>query len=315
MLAAGSSIEAADRGVRVATEPDKAGPDFAVQGEYLGKLSTGEALGVQVVALGEAGFDAIVFSGGLPGDAAVVGREPLAAHGETVDGVTTLRSEQGEGIIRDGKMTILDRDGQELGVLEKVVRESPTLNAAPPEGAVVLFDGTSAEGFKSARLLDNNTLPAGALSKTEFGDCRMHVEFRTPFMPTHRGQDRGNSGVYLQGRYEVQVLDSFGLPVKDNECGGLYGFHVPRLNMCFPPLSWQTYDIDFHGPQFDADGKKTSNARLTVVLNGVTIHDDAEMPHESGLGRAESADPGPLMLQFHLCPVQFRNIWYVPLTD
>lgn len=307
-----SPLLAEDKPVRVAIDPEKAGPDFAIQGEYVGKISTAETIGVQVMALGGGKFDAIVFMGGLPGDQGSEEQPVGAAHGETADGVTTLTSDQGKGIIQDGKMTIVDSGGMELGVLEKVERKSPTLGAAPPEGSIILFDGTSADNFKAARLLPGGTLPAGAFSKDSFGSGKLHLEFRTPFMPMHRGQDRGNSGVYLQKRYEVQVLDSFGLPPKDNECGGLYGFHEPRMNMCYPPLSWQTYDIDFEAPKFDADGKKAANARLTVVLNGVTVQENAEMPHESGLGQSESPEPGPLMLQFHLAPVQYRNIWFLP---
>ncbi|MBX3412422.1 MAG: DUF1080 domain-containing protein [Pirellulales bacterium] len=306
---------AEDKPVRIAIDPAKAGPEFAVQGEYMGELSTGESIGVQVIALGDGQFEAVVFMGGLPGEPGSEEQPINSARGETTDGVTTITSEHGKGIIADGKMTIYDTGGMELGVLEKIERKSPTLGAAPPAGAIVLFDGTSADHFRSARVLPGGALPAGAFSKESFGDGKLHLEFRTPFMPKHRGQDRGNSGVYLQKRYEVQVLDSFGLPKKDNECGGLYGFHEPRLNMCFPPLAWQTYEIDFRAPKFDADGKKTAHARLTVALNGVTIHDGAEMPHESGLGQAESPEPGPLMLQFHLAPVQYRNIWFLPVPE
>ncbi len=152
---------------------------------------------------------------------------------------------------------------------------------------------------------------AGSLvSKAVFGDHRLHLEFRTPFMPEARGQGRGNSGVYLQGRYEVQILDSYGLEGLDNECGGIYRVARPRVNMCAPPLQWQTYDIEFRAPRFDAQGNKTANARITVWHNGVMIHENVELPGPTGGGENANLDkPGPLLLQDHGNPVQFRNLW------
>ena len=131
-------------------------------------------------------------------------------------------------------------------------------------------------------------------------------------MPTARGQARGNSGVYLQGRYEVQVLDSFGLAGEDNECGGIYQVSRPRVNMTLPPLQWQTYDIDFTAARFDSAGEKTANARLTVRHNGVLIHDDLELPGTTGGGDPEGPEPGALHLQDHWNPVFYRNVWVLP---
>lgn len=151
------------------------------------------------------------------------------------------------------------------------------------------------------------------VSKAVFGDHQLHLEFRSPFMPEARGQGRGNSGVYLQGRYEVQILDSYGLEGLDNECGGIYRVARPRVNMCAPPLQWQTYDMDFRAPRFDAQGNKTANARITVSHNGVIIHENLEIPGQTGGGEASNFDkPGPLLLQDHGNPVQFRNIWVLP---
>ena len=132
-----------------------------------------------------------------------------------------------------------------------------------------------------------------------------------PFKPLGRGQDRGNSGVYLQDRYEVQVLDSFGLKGENNECGGIYTKAKPAVNMCFPPLVWQTYDIDFEAAKFDADGKKTKNAVATVKHNGVIIHDNFEIDGSTGGGKPEGPTPGPIQLQGHGNPVFYRNIWVV----
>jgi len=153
-------------------------------------------------------------------------------------------------------------------------------------------------------------LQVGTITKMMVNDFQLHLEFRTPYMPNARGQGRGNSGVYIQKRYEVQVLDSFGLQGVHNECGGLYRQRKPDVNMCLPPLSWQTYDIDFKAARWEGD-KKVANARLTVRHNGVLIHDNVEVPSKTGAGDKESAKPGPIRLQNHSNPVHFRNIWIV----
>jgi hypothetical protein len=132
-------------------------------------------------------------------------------------------------------------------------------------------------------------------------------------MPNSTGQGRGNSGVYLQDRYECQVLDSFGLNGENNECGGIYTQHKPLVNMCFPPLAWQTYDIEFTPAEFDADGKKTKNGRATIYHNGVKIHDNVEFPKECPGGQKEEATPGPFQFQDHGDPVVYRTVWVVPV--
>src|SRR5204862_2270785 len=138
------------------------------------------------------------------------------------------------------------------------------------------FDGTSADAWDNGKVehgLLSVAVPRGQTSKRKFGDCAVHVEFILPFMPRARGQARANSGVYLQGRYEVQVLDSFGLAGQNNECAGIYTFAAPRVNMCYPPLTWQTYDIDFTAARYDASGAKKSTAVITVKHNGVLVQD------------------------------------------
>jgi hypothetical protein len=150
------------------------------------------------------------------------------------------------------------------------------------------------------------------VSNYEFGDGSLHVEFRTPFMFEARGQNRGNSGVYMQGRYEIQVLDSYALAGRDNECGGIYQLGKPLVNMCLPPGRWQSYDVDFTAPRFDADGNKTANAVITVRHNGVIIHDSLELSRATGGAMGKESAVGPLSLQDHGAPVQFRNVWFLP---
>lgn len=262
-------------------------PDFALQGEY-----TDSTRGLQAIAMGEGEFRVVVYTDGLPG-AGWNGKDKQQ----------------------------LDLDAEQLQAMvskfKRVERKSPTLGAKPPTGAVVLFDG-SPETFKQhwkegARISEDGLLMEGCTSIDTFGDYSMHLEFRLPFMPKARGQGRGNSGLYHQGRYETQVLDSFGLEGKNNETGGLYSIREPDLNMCLPPMVWQTYDVDFTAARFDESGKKISNAKITVKLNGVVVHRDVELPHTTTAAPVkEGEENGPIYLQNHGNPVRFRNIWVRP---
>jgi hypothetical protein len=308
------TTHAADAKSATYTDPAQAGPDFAFQGEYAGTLKTDEGdrkFGAQVIALGDGKFRGIGYPGGLPGAGWSRGGETHSHDGQVVDGVLRFSSDEVQIECRDGKITI-SNNGQVIGQLEKVERKSPTLGAAPPAGAKVLFDGKSAETFTNGKIIEENLLGAtNAESKLLLGDHHLHIEFRTPFMPLARGQGRGNSGVYVQGRYEVQVLDSFGLEGKDNECGGIYSISQPNVNMCLPPLAWQTYDIDFTAARYDDAGKKTQNARITVRHNGVVIHDHIELAKGTPGKHPEGPAKAGLFLQDHGNPVAFRNIWVV----
>lgn len=294
------------------TSPESAGEVYKLQGEYSGIVEPwGGAWGAQVVALGNSEFSIVLYPGGLPGDGYRKDseRKTLIAKSEgklAVGNSDTFRVE-----ITGDQLAITDGDQKSLGKLTKVNRQSITLGAPVPEGGIVLFDGGSSDKFRGGSLIEGRYLSVNSESLEMFGDHRLHVEFSVPFMPKDRGQGRGNSGVYVQGRYEIQILDSFGPDSKDNGCGGIYQIAKPLVNVCYPPLAWQTYDINFTAAKFDKQGNKTSNALITVKHNGKLIHDSLELPNHTPGKNAESDSPGPLYLQDHGNPVVFQNIWVV----
>ena len=220
----------------------------------------------------------------------------------------------------------------------KVVEPKPydAEAAKAPEGAIVLFDGTE-ETFKNWtatngsptkwKLIDGaleSVKKAGYIqTKQKFGSCQLHIEFATPKVPKGNGQGRGNSGVFLMGQYEVQVLDSYqNQTYPDGQCGALYGRAKPLVNASRGPGEWQTFDITFHRPIFNEKGEVTRKAKFHVVHNGVVIHDKLELSGGTGWRGPHSiseykkhADEGPLQLQDHGNPVRFRNIWIKELED
>jgi hypothetical protein len=268
----------------------------------------------QVVATGGDKYQAVLLKGfdSEEKPIAVLTGEPAALAGNGWAGTI------------QGSNLLVSKDGQKVE-LEHFDRASPTLNAKPPEGAVILFDGKNLDAWaKKAgkdwlkedgpapwKLVDDamEVVPGSdcIITHQKFGDCHLHVEFRTLGSPT-------NSGVFLQDRYEVNIDETYALPESAPQ-GGLDNCTDnvrPKIRPALPPLAWQTYDIDFKAPKFDGSTKKTQAATMTVLLNGVKIYDNQalDVPHGAA-ARLGEAPTGPLMLQEHGMPLQFRNIWVV----
>ncbi len=306
---------------------------FNIQGEYLWPAK-GRAF--QVIARGADKFDVVGYQDGLPGNGWDRSKARFFASAEIKDGKLVL-APQRMNIPRKGEdadlifneqqkatpMSAYMKDGKYIlsfggeNELQKVDRESETLGQKAPEGAIVLFDGKDCGQFVGNFKLSDAQKDA-LMSECRFKPFergrayKLHLEFMLSFMPNATGQGRSNSGVYLQEEYECQVLDSFGLDGANNECGGFYQQLEPKVNMCFPPLVWQTYDIDVTPAKFE-DGKKVANAHLVVKHNGVLIH-DAELQHETPGGKNEKDEATEttgrgLYLQGHGNNVQYRNIW------
>lgn len=340
LSASASSLQAQSKTTEVWTSATdaKLPIDFKIQGEYVGTAGE-DKLGCQVIALGDGAFQAVLLPGGLPGEG-WDGRSKILCDGKLDGAIAVFVPTEGErkylakpanefsatsmfppqgqkqvtATIDGGKMTG-QIDGKTEFQLKRVERKSPSLGIKPPENAIALFDGSNTEEWTRGRLDKEtgflNTDGSDILTKRKFNNYVMHVEFLLPYRPEARGQGRGNSGFYQVDHYEVQILDSFGLDGKNNECGGVYTKAEPKLNMCLPPLAWQTYDVEFTNAVAE-NGKKVKNARMTLRHNGVVIHDDLEITGTTGGSRNEpEGTPGPIKLQGHGNPLQYRNIWIV----
>jgi hypothetical protein len=326
------------QGKGVWTDPNDATlpPDFKIQGEY-----AGDKLGAHVIALGNGTFQAVVLPGGLPGDG-WDGKNRIVMDGKLEGDKAIFKPAEGqkkylaqkpeefsatqkfppEGqkpwsgeVAAGGALKLKTDDGKSLE-LTRTARKSPTMGAKPPEGATVLFDGSNTDEWKGGRLDKAtgllNTDGSDIVTKKKFSNYTMHIEFMLPYRPDARSQGRGNSGFYQVDHYECQILDSFGLDGLNNECGGFYTKAAPKVNMCLPPLAWQTYDMEFTNAVQGPDGKKAKNAVATVKHNGVVIHDNQEISGPTGGHRSDpEGTPGPIKLQGHGNPLQFRNVWIV----
>jgi Domain of Unknown Function (DUF1080) len=331
-IAIASVSHSAEKGVWTNPDDPTLPVDFHIQGEYVA-----DNLGIQVIALNNGAFQAVVFEGGLPGagwtgksksllagklegnkaifSVASGTRKYLAQNPDQFSATSKFppaghKSYSGSA---DGKtFTLIAEDGVKAE-LNKSVRIAKSMGEKAPVGALVLFDGSNKDEWTGGRIDEKtkllNTDGNDIKTKKSFSNYTAHIEFMLPYRPEGRGQGRGNSGFYQVLMYEVQVLDSFGLDGKNNECGGVYTKAEPKVNMCLPPLTWQTYDVDFTNAVIEG-GKKVKNARLTLKHNGVVIHDNIEIDGKTGGARNDpEGTPGPILLQGHGNPLQYRNIW------
>jgi Domain of Unknown Function (DUF1080) len=225
----------------------------------------------------------------------------------------------------DTKWKIHDPDRPVPSVIVPGTASTQDAPGRPPSDAIVLFDGKDLsrwahkDGSAAKWKVENGY--AEVVAKTgyiythdSFGDCQLHVEFAEPTPPKGENQERGNSGVFLMGLYEIQVLDSYeNKTYADGQAAAVYGQYPPQVNASRPPGQWQSYDIVFHGPRFDKDGKLLRPARVTVLHNGVLVQDNAELSGPTAHGKrppyAPHAEKLPLALQDHEDLVRFRNIW------
>jgi hypothetical protein len=329
MLAAGAWLTAAEK--TVPEKAPKAGgekapkvpapkvavePDDGIQGLYFSQDAAAPKAEAKVVGQGGGAFKVILTAGSGPA---------VELTGKLEGGKVALAGSGGEsGTVADKKLTVTA--GDKKYELAYTLVKPPMLGEKPPAGAIILLPFE--EGKKpsleawdppSWTVLDDGSMHVSKgdiRTKQEFGDFKLHLEFRLPYEPAGRGQGRGNSGVFLQDRYEIQVLDSFGLPPKENECAAVYTQVAPKVNACLPPLSWQTYDITFRAPRFDSEGKKIKDAVVTVVQNGVTVQDQTVIKSPTGSAKSKpEVKKAPIRLQDHQHQVKYRNMWLVELKD
>jgi hypothetical protein len=292
-----------------------------IMGEYKGtfypdqKFSMGAT--ADVVAEGDGKYRIVVSA---KSDDPTLEGAFIELYGEKSGEVVTIGGRAGgydwKGEIKDGKLNVQGHYGVHFE-LKKIESKSPRAGAKPPANAVILLPYEAGKkpdmsGWRNQQweALDDGSMqivPGKGANKTvrEFSDVKqLHVEFKLPLEPKGRGQGRANSGVYLLDAYEVQVLDSFGIVHTSGDCGGIYNVARAKVNACLPPETWQTFDISFRAARMD--GRSViEQPRITVVHNGVKIHDNLE------IRRNRHRTEGPIQLQDHQHKIQFRNIWLV----
>lgn len=301
----------------VFTDPAETDDDYKFVGEYHGyEWTTGSHrssrnISLQLNAIGDGRFVATKMYGGTPAHRSTTSK-PIGLEGFRSGHRVELIGPRLHYLVDGKRAYVLTERNIVVGKLERSGRVSPTLGRQAPEGAVVLFDGEGNDQLVSPRVTDDGLLKAGTQTSKAWGDFEMHIEFMLPYKPEAFGQHRGNSGVYIQSRYEVQILDSFGWVPAFNDCSSLYRTKRPDINATLPPLAWQTYDITFRAARFDDAGARVEPAKLTVVQNGITTHDGVDLPNKTGAGQQEGPKPLPTKFQDHRNPVVFRNVWLLP---
>ncbi len=221
------------------------------------------------------------------------------------------------------------QDAQPQPVLPPIVKPHPLQNTVPPADAIILFDGKNADQWQSTRAgnpiawdVDHEkatlTIKPGSgsiVTRESFAAAQIHLEFATPADAAREGQGRGNSGIYIQSRYEIQILDSFeNETYPDGQCGSVYGQYPPLVNASRAPGTWQTYDIIFHPPTFDEQKSKTAAGTITVFHNGILIQDHVQLQGPTmAAPHGDETGIGPIYLQDHGNAVSYRNIWLRPL--
>ncbi len=302
------------------------------EGDYHADRSQKTTARASVIAEGPGYYRVVVQAAPLsPGDPTIQFEVYGVQQGTKVNLFGRANSEYWHGTIGEDKLSA-SNGYYGMGLdLKKAEKTSPTEGSRPPSDAVVLLPyspgkppETSAWRGGGWNPQDDGSLQCephkGSIySKQNFGDMKMHLEFWLPLMADSFGQGRANSGVIINNLYEVQVLDSFGLAPSMGDCSAIYDQTRPRVNACFPPEHWETYDILFRAPRLNADGSVKEKARITVDLNGVRVQDNVAMDgatagHEPGKPPANAAT-GPLQLQDHGNRVRYRNVWIQELQD
>lgn len=284
-----------------ALEPEQAGADFPLQGEYVGETGDKQVLAMQVAALGEGAFKVAIYPGGFPGDG-YAGTGKSQASAARADGKLKVT---GAGWIATGDGIDLEGTGPG-GVtykLRKAMRAGPTVGLKAPSGAKILMDGKDLSAWDAGAALDSRGfLGVPSETKAKYGSFSLHLEFRLPFEPAGRGQSRANSGFCMTtGSWsELQILDSFADDIYIDGCGSLYNTAKPLVAASLPPLSWQTYDIRYVAPVLKA-GDTAGTGTITAWLNGVLVQDRTPLKNRPAAS--------VILLQDHGHKVFYRNIW------
>ncbi|MDA7951811.1 MAG: DUF1080 domain-containing protein [Pirellulaceae bacterium] len=313
---------------KVYTDLESVPEKYRFFGEYLGKMPdtggrdaipAGLEIGTQLVILGKEEIGVTGYGDGLPGREGKHEKFGMIQGAMSFTGKLKLDAAKNLPLKgqAEGTVMLFTKRGTLEGYMNKtritthpkIHRKSSTEGEKPPKEGLLLF-GKDTNHFSESKLFKEQYLLPGTSTKEKFGDHTLHIEFMIPLKPTAPKMERAKSGILLQGRYKLHLIDSFGWGPEKKGCGAIGG-NAPRLNLSYPPLSWQTFDIDFKGARYDKSGKKIENAKVTIKQNGTLIHEDLELTETSEEGEKEGPTKGPLVLQKCDDPILYRNIWVV----